>query len=32
MKADWDPALVREAAAGSLTFTEAQVQRILALR
>lgn len=32
MKADWDPALVREAAAGSLTFTDAQVQRILALR
>jgi hypothetical protein len=32
MKADWDPVLVREAAAGSLTFTDAQVQRILALR
>jgi hypothetical protein len=32
MKADWDPALVREAAAGSLTFTDAQVQRMMALR
>ena len=32
MKAEWDMALLREAAAGSLTFTDAQVQRILALR
>jgi hypothetical protein len=32
MKADWDKALVREATAGSLTFTDAQIQRILAFR
>jgi hypothetical protein len=32
MKADWDRALVREATAGSLTFTEAQIERILAFR
>jgi hypothetical protein len=32
MKAEWDRTLVREAAAGSLTFTEAQVTRILAFR
>jgi hypothetical protein len=32
MKGDWDRTLVREAAAGSLTFTDAQVQRLLALR
>ena len=32
MKADWDRALVREATAGSLTFTDAQIQRILAFR
>jgi hypothetical protein len=32
MKADWDRAWVREATAGSLTFTEAQVKTILAVR
>ena len=32
MKADWDKALVREATAGSLTFTDAQIKRILAFR
>jgi hypothetical protein len=32
MKADWDRALVREATAGSLTFTNAQITRILAFR
>ena len=32
MKADWDRALVREAMAGSLTFTNAQIERILAFR
>ena len=32
MKGDWGRALVREAAAGSLTFTDAQIQRLLALR
>ena len=32
MKGDWGRALVREAAAGSLTFTDAQITRILALR
>lgn len=32
MKGDWDRTLVREAAAGSLTFTDAQIQRFLALR
>ena len=32
MKGEWDRTLVREAAAGSLTFTDAQVQRLLALR
>jgi hypothetical protein len=32
MKAEWDRALVREAAAGSLTFTDAQIKRILAFR
>ena len=32
MKADWDRALVREATAGSLTFTDAQIKRILAFR
>jgi hypothetical protein len=32
MKADWDRALLREAAAGSLTFTDEQIQRILAFR
>ena len=32
MKGDWDRTLVREAAAGSLTFTDAQIQRLLALR
>jgi hypothetical protein len=30
MKGDWGRALVREAAAGSLTFTDAQIKRILA--
>jgi hypothetical protein len=30
MKADWDRAVVREATAGSLTFTDAQIKRILA--
>jgi hypothetical protein len=32
MKADWDSAFVREAAAGSLTFTGSQIKRILAFR
>ena len=32
MKADWDTAMVREAAVGSLTFTGAQIKRILAYR
>jgi hypothetical protein len=32
MRAEWDTALVREAAAGSLTFTDAQIERILAFR
>ena len=32
MKGDWDRTLVREAAAGSLTFTDAQIQRLLAIR
>ena len=32
MKGEWDRTLVREAAAGSLTFTDAQIQRLLALR
>ena len=32
MRADWDRALVREATAGSLTFTDAQIKRILAFR
>ena len=32
MKGDWDRTLVREAAAGSLTFTDAQIQRLLTLR
>jgi hypothetical protein len=32
MRAEWDKALVREAAAGSLTFTDAQIKRILAFR
>ena len=32
MKADWDKALLREASAGSLTFTDAQIKRILAYR
>jgi len=32
MKAHWDRALVREATAGSLTFTDAQIERILAFR
>jgi hypothetical protein len=32
MKAEWDRALIREAAAGSLTFTDAQITRIRALR
>ena len=32
MKADWDKALLREATAGSLTFTDAQIKRILAYR
>jgi len=32
MKGDWDRTLVREAAAGSLTFTDAQIQRLLVLR
>lgn len=31
MKADWDKALAREAEAGTLTFTDAQIKRILAL-
>jgi hypothetical protein len=32
MKADWDRDLVREVTAGSLTFTDAQIKRILAFR
>jgi hypothetical protein len=32
MQAQWDSALVREATAGSLTFTDAQIERILAFR
>jgi hypothetical protein len=32
MKGDWDRTMVREAAAGSLTFTAAQIQRLLVLR
>jgi hypothetical protein len=32
MRAEWDKALVREAEAGSLTFTDAQIKRILAFR
>ena len=32
MKADWDTDLVRQAAAGSLTFTESQVKRFSAFR
>lgn len=32
MKADWDRAWVREATTGSLTFTDAQIKRILAFR
>jgi len=32
MKGDWGRTLAREAAAGSLTFTDAQIQRLLALR
>jgi hypothetical protein len=32
MKADWDRAVVRELTAGSLTFTDAQVKRIRAVR
>jgi hypothetical protein len=32
MQADWDTALVRDAARGSLTFTDAQTKRILASR
>jgi hypothetical protein len=32
MRADWDKALVRQAAAGYLTFTDAQVKRILSYR
>ena len=32
MKGDWDRTRVRDAAAGSLTFTDAQIQRLLALR
>jgi hypothetical protein len=32
MRADWDRALVRGATAGSLTFTDAQIERILAFR
>jgi hypothetical protein len=32
MKAEWDEALVRQAAAGSLTFTDAQIKRFLAFR
>jgi hypothetical protein len=32
MRADWDSALVREVTAGSLTFTDAQIDRILAFR
>jgi hypothetical protein len=31
MRADWDQVLVREAAAGSLTFTDAQIKRIRAI-
>jgi hypothetical protein len=32
MKADWDADLVREARAGSLTFSDAQIKRFLAFR
>ena len=32
MQAQWDRALVRDAATGSLTFTDAQTKRILAFR
>jgi hypothetical protein len=32
MKADWDRSLMRQATAGSLTFTDAQIKRILAYR
>jgi hypothetical protein len=32
MKADWDRALAREGTARSLTFTDAQIERILAFR
>jgi hypothetical protein len=32
MTAEWDEALVRQAAAGSLTFTDAQIKRFLAFR
>jgi hypothetical protein len=32
MKADWDTDLVRQAAAGSLTFTDAQIKRFSAFR
>jgi hypothetical protein len=32
MKAEWDRALLREATAGSLTFTDAQIKRIQAFR
>ena len=32
MKSDWDRDLVREAAAGALTFTDEQIERILAFR
>jgi hypothetical protein len=32
MRADWDNAMVREATAGTLTFTDAQIKRILAFR
>ena len=32
MRAEWDTALVRELRAGSLTFTDAQVKRILMFR
>jgi hypothetical protein len=32
MRADWDRALILEATTGSLTFTDAQIRRILAFR
>jgi hypothetical protein len=32
MKGEWDRGMVRQAAAGSLTFTDAQIERILASR